>query len=507
MAQESLYVAENGKPASVILQVLNSDWTLEDIDKAVQGFWDGLTQLELTSTATKSSSMESRKFSHRGLQIILYEPEQVLVLVKEVSRHLDENPAEIQLTVIFDSIKLQIQTKEAETVLGLLPTLESLLPAKQIFQARAETYALRGGEFSPVEEANLELLRYRLDLSTETAESIRARALGPYRDREEKLRKYREVLSAEINRQSPLSETTWAELRKLYQALGLANEDVIAINDEYIARIQAEVAHLQQKEEITRLQQETILQEEQIQRGIADQQSNTENYRQEFRKAIAHTLYPSEFDRGRLEQARRLWDLDPEMIRAIEREVTDGRYGPVESNSGLDYSRLRQLLWLTQWEAADQETERLILTVLSRDMYPLEGDSIFRLDGVDMRTIDALWARYSRGKFGFRAQHQAYAQRERRADEFLIAVGWQNAVGIGNVSLLTQRKPYRDLEFGLEAPTGHLPTWRWAADSLEEAYVVREEMVDTFFLHLEKCMPTLSPGSSLGATNAGEDRV
>ena len=503
MTQESLYGAEGVEPASITLRILKDDWSLDDLEAAFRGFLDSVTQLDLTATATKISSIDCRRLDHRSLQIDLQEPEQILTLIKGISRHLEENPIGIQLTTLLSRVQLQLQTQEASQVLGLLPTLETLLPPQQIFQARAETYAMRGGELSPVEQANLELLRYRLGLSDEAADTMIARALGPYRDREEKLQKYREVLSAEINRQSPLSETTWAELRRLYQALGLANEDVIPVNDEYVARVQAEVTHLQLQEEATRIQEETLLQEEQIQHEIAEQQSNTERYRQEFQQAIANTLFPSEFDRGKLEKARQLWDLDTETVRAIEREVTDERYGPIESGCNLDYSRLRQLLWLNQWEAADQETERLILSALSRDMHPVEGDAIRQLNCMDMQTIDALWSRYSRGKFGFAMQHQVYVQNERRADEFLVAVGWQEAAGIGNVNLFQRRKPYRELQFDPEAETGHLPTWRWGTDALEGAYIVEEKTIDAFFLHLERCMPGLSPGSA-GPSNVGD---
>ncbi|NER81788.1 MAG: hypothetical protein F6K42_19940, partial [Leptolyngbya sp. SIO1D8] len=109
-------------------------------------------------------------------------------------------------------------------------------------------------------------------------------------------------------------------------------------------------------------------------------------------------------------------------------------------------------------------------------------------------------------KFGFRAQQQVYVQRENRADEFLVVVGWQDALGLGNVNLLTRRKPYRDLQFRLDAPAGHLPTWRWGADTLEGAYVVDEELVDTVFLHLEKCMPTAGLGAMASPSDGGQSR-
>ncbi len=501
MAQGTLSLAETVKPASVILQVAESHLSFDDRDSAVQGLWDCVTQLEVTSRTNMTPLMDSRSADHRlGFQILLQAPDRLLALVKGIGDRLNEAPIEIRLTITLGRVRLQVQTALAEEVLSLLPALPPLMPAVQIFQARTETYVMRGGELSPVEQANLELLRYRLDLSPETANSIITRALGPYADRQAKLHKYREVLSAELDRQSPLSETTWTELKHLYQSLGLSYADVAPIDQEYITRIQAEVTRLQQQEEATRLQQATQMQQVESQTEVSDQQVRLQLYRQEFASAIAHTLYPSEFDRGRLEQARRVWELDTEVVRAIERDLTNERYGSIESGCGMDYSRLRQLLWLNQWETADQETERLILTALSRDMHPLDNKLILQMNCVDLQTIDALWARYSQGQFGFVAQYQVYVQNNRHADDCLQALGWQDSLGLGEVSLLTRRKSYRDLQFGLDAPVGHLPTWRWGAASLQGMYVVNDSMVEAFFMHLEKCLST----SAAPATDSSE---
>jgi len=511
MAQESMPLVDRVNSASVIVQIVASHLGLSDRDQVVQAFWDRLMQLDLVPRPQLTPLMDSRQAEQRnGIQISLRDADQVAWVVEDISDRLEADPVEIRLTATLGKARLQMQTDSAEELLGLLPTLDTLLPARQLFQARAELYALRGGEISPVEHANLEILRHRLSLDDDEAVAMINRALGPFLDKQAKLQKYREVLNAELelsakrDRHAPLSETTWQELRKLYRGMGLNYEDVEPIDQEYIARIQAEVTRLQQEEEATRLQQETQMQADVMQQEIAEQVDHSDLYRQEFRAAIARTLYPSEFDRGRLEQARRLWEIDPEVARAIEREVTDDRYGPIETNSGLDYSRLRQLLWLEQWELADQETERLILSALSRDMRPIDPNVVLQFDRVDLQTMDTLWARYSRGRFGFRAQYQVYAEQEKRADDFLQVVGWQDAFGIANVNLLTRRKPYRDLQFSLDAPVGHLPTWRWATDSLEGGYAVSETVVDSFFLHLEKCMPVLQVVTP--SSPADEDR-
>ncbi|MEO1094127.1 MAG: GUN4 domain-containing protein [Cyanobacteria bacterium J06638_28] len=492
MAQGNLSLAETVKPASVILQVVERQLSFDDRDKAVRGFWERIVKLDVTKPNNIAPLVDNRSTDHwLGLQVVLEEPDQTSLLVQAISTHLEASPVEVRLTLILHWVRLQVQTASAEEVLSLMPVLPTLMPAQQIFQARTTTYVMRGGELSPVEHANLELLRHYLDLSPETAENLIKQALGPYESRRAKLDKYREVLIAELDRQSPLSETTWAELKQLYQNLGLSYEDVAPIDQEYISRIQAEVTRLQMEAEATRLQQATESEPAVEEPAENIQQTHLNVYGQEFQSAIARTLYPSEFDRGRLEQTRRLWELDAEVVRALERDLTDAQYGSIESAVGLDYSRLRQLLWLQQWEAADKETERLILTTLSRDMHPLvDSNVILQLNCVDLQTIDALWAKYSQGQFGFFAQYQVYMQYERRADDCLRALGWQNSVGIGDVSLLTRRKSYRDLQFSLEAPVGHLPTWRWGSESLEGNYAVNEMMVDSFFLHLEKCMPS-----------------
>lgn len=490
---------ETSTSADVILQVVDSALSPIDRDRYVRIFEKDLIELDLVPIGRIAPLMDrSQDDARYGLQVQVAPPEDVVVWVKDISDRLVVNAVEVRLTCTIRRMRVQIQTASAEDLLAILPAIDAILPAEQVFQARAETYAYRGGEISPVEQANLDLLRYRLNLPPEIADSIIDRALGPYADKPSKLEKYRQVLNAELERQPPpLDETTQAELRRLYQSLGLSYKDIEPINQEYVTRIQAEATRLRMEQEATRLQQETHLQEEANQQQAAAQQNYAELYRDEFASTIASTLYPNEFDRGRLEQARRHWQLDGELVRAIEREVTDERYGPIDSGMGLDYSRLRQLLWLNQWQAADQETERLILSALSQDMRSLEENAILRLNCIDVQTLDSLWSRYSQNKFGFSAQHRIYIQQEGIAWEFLETVGWKTEGGLGGVNPLGRRKAYRDLQFNLKAPVGHLPTWRWGADSLEGEYVLNEDIVHNVFRELiEKCLPGLSSRST-----------
>ena len=417
----------------------------------------------------------------------------------------------IRLTCTIGHVTSQVETASGEVVLSLVPAINILLPEQQLFQARAALYAQHDGEFSPIEEENLEILRDQLDLDPEIAEQIKTRALGPYLDRQTKLARYRTLLCHELDRQMSLSTHTQTELARFCEAIGLS------ANDEEVAAISIEeITKRQQPEEIPAESEPEAPQDNTAQQSdtpspqqlLAIQQQRAEEYRQEFAGAIARSPYPSEFDRGRLEQARRNWQLDHEMVRAIEREVTDERYGPIDSALGLDYTRLRQLLWLNHWEAADQETERLILSALSQDMRPLSAETLLSLSQycVDVRTIDQLWSHYSQKKFGFAAQQRIYVDQDRQAGEFLTTVEWVESVGVGNVNLLVRRKAYRNLQFDLQAPPGHLPTWRWAANSLEGDYVVSEDIIPKIFHDvIEHCLPHLKKSSSNPPPSAGVD--
>lgn|GEM_PF-771084 len=521
---------ESVQPAHVVLQVVDKSMRPTDRDLAVQTFWDDLTQLELTDANDITPLRDPRQDNTLyGLDVRIPRPEELHIWWQDISDRLATNPATIRLTCTLNHLRVQIQTASPEEVLGFVPLVDMILPARQIYQARAETYASREGEFSPVEQENLELLCYQLNLDPEVAEYIKERALGPYRDRQTKLDKYREVLNAELDRQllpmsdtdkaelqrqyatsgvSPLSATTQAELKRLYEALGLAQTDVAAIQEAEIkARLPVEEVAAADD---AKAEAEAKTQEESAQQQAARQQNFAEQYRQEFAGAIARSLFPSEFDRGRLEQARRTWQLDRELVRAIERETTDERYGPIDSALGLDYSRLRYLLWLNQWDAADQETERLVLSGLSRDMRPLSEDAILHFNRycVDVQTLDQLWSRHSQGKFGFAAQYQIYVQEERQVEDFLKAVAWVEGVGIGTANFQLRGKAYRHLQFNLQAPEGHLPTWRWAANSLEGDYALNTEIVQKIFYELiEKCLPHLKTVTPPAPPAAGVDEL
>lgn len=78
-----------------------------------------------------------------------------------------------------------------------------------------------------------------------------------------------------------------------------------------------------------------------------------------------------------------------------------------------DYSSLRQLLEQQNWEAADCETQRLMLQVAGPEAQSQGFLSSIHLDSfpcTDLRIINKLWTVYSSGKYGFLVQREIWAR-------------------------------------------------------------------------------------------------
>lgn len=73
------------------------------------------------------------------------------------------------------------------------------------------------------------------------------------------------------------------------------------------------------------------------------------------------------------------------------------------------YQKLEKLLKAQQWRDADQETYRLMITIVGKEegqWFEIEDLATFPCE--DLKAIDGLWVKYSNGKFGFSVQKQIY---------------------------------------------------------------------------------------------------
>ncbi len=131
----------------------------------------------------------------------------------------------------------------------------------------------------------------------------------------------------------------------------------------------------------------------------------------------------------------------------------------LKSPKGVDYTKLRNLLAAGKWFEADSETANVMLQVANKvELGWLDFEDIENFPCDDLRPIDQLWVKYSKGKFGFSVQKKIYVDElggtrdynEKIWHEFCDRVGWRKA---GNYV------SYSDLTFELldTTPVGHLP--------------------------------------------------
>ncbi|MFL0604089.1 serine/threonine-protein kinase, partial [Cylindrospermopsis raciborskii] len=119
------------------------------------------------------------------------------------------------------------------------------------------------------------------------------------------------------------------------------------------------------------------------------------------------------------------------------------------------YTQLETLLKAQDFREADEETARVMLAVANR-----QSEGWLRIEDAEnfpcqeLRTIDNLWLKYSQGKFGISVQQEIYKNLggTKQYDvnvwrSFGDRVGWRK-----QGSWLD----YKDLNFSLSAPTGHL---------------------------------------------------
>ncbi|NJO74991.1 MAG: hypothetical protein HC833_15220 [Leptolyngbyaceae cyanobacterium RM1_406_9] len=131
---------------------------------------------------------------------------------------------------------------------------------------------------------------------------------------------------------------------------------------------------------------------------------------------------------------------------------------PLESERGIDYHELQDLLSAGNWEAADQETAKQMLEAMGKDSWwEVEREDLLNFPCKDLKTIDRLWVKYSGGQFGFSVQKEIYLEcggvldgqyHEKAFEKFGDRVGWRD-----------NRKWVFNVTYSTSSPKGHLPRW------------------------------------------------
>jgi hypothetical protein len=433
------------------------------------------------------------------------ELERLGAILRRLRDRLYYSPIETAFAFQLDDISLRIHTHQADDLLGLMDLCQSglLLAPERDYLAEAETYSRTQGELSPTELDTLGLRAQRLGLSAERAEQLNARAAGPFRTLGQKRRHFDEITQAEFSRLRAMDDglpfatkDIWPVLQDLAEGLGLPLTEAEATYQQHHQLYQGDRALQREQAAVKTAEDERLAAEAQAERDRQAQAQQTQErldqYRALCRQAMATGLYPSEYDQGRLDQAWRLRGLSQAEALGLEAAARAELYGPVDSEAGVDYRRLRLLLHQGQWQSADLETEVAILTAIGPAMEPATAATVQRVPSVDLATIDALWSRYSKGRFGFRAQQQVYRGLQNiKADDdkgwldFQVALGWREPP----TWVYRGFKAYGDLTFGLGAPPGHLPTWRWACPHPGHRYSLSPDLLRATLDHLNRSLP------------------
>jgi serine/threonine protein kinase len=163
---------------------------------------------------------------------------------------------------------------------------------------------------------------------------------------------------------------------------------------------------------------------------------------------------------------------------------------PLESERGIDYTTLRDLLAAQMWKEADGETRHKMLEVMGQQQRGyLDNEDIEKFPCKDLRTINKLWVHHSNDRFGFSVQKRIWIDAggkpgvyERNVyEKFSDKVGWR---------VNDNWKLYSELTFSLDDPPGHLPlglSIGWGAGAIELVGVEGAVEVDCLFSRVETC--------------------
>ena len=139
----------------------------------------------------------------------------------------------------------------------------------------------------------------------------------------------------------------------------------------------------------------------------------------------------------------------------------------LSSERGVDYTKLRDLLAWGQWRQADKETVAVMLKAANREQKGyLDSESIAKFPCTDLRTMDQLWVKYSKGRFGFSVQKRIWESIGGKPGEYSDEIYCKFGVCVGWLKLenkwlgLKKEEKWisqRDCTYDLHAPQGHLP--------------------------------------------------
>lgn len=370
---------------------------------------------------------------------------------EEVRRYLSDRKLDDYEKDILDELRDEIGLSPEKASQILEEELAPILQAKQAYKTRLNTLI----KYYPFrDEIGRELKKFqsKKNLTDEEVEQISKPILEAAEvEYQAKLRqRYEQEIKQVIDASSsyPIDEVARQGLKNLQQSLGLSDENV------------------------ARIEQPIIEQEK------AKYENNLWQYKQEFSNTVRVDYPLNQSVQEQLKNLQQSWGLKGKDITLIEQpilEQAEATYqeklreqdaDDLRSEKGVDYTQLRDLLKAGQWKEADQETLNVMLKAAGCVSEGPLSASIENFPCTDLRTIDQLWVKYSKGRFGFSVQKKIWQEVNRDYEAFGDRVGWLEEVWIeekdGNGGVGKEFIDYNKLTFSLEAPKGNLPV-AWLA--------------------------------------------
>ena len=185
-----------------------------------------------------------------------------------------------------------------------------------------------------------------------------------------------------------------------------------------------------------------------------------------------------------------LKDLNYSDLPSVSRPVHRQFDVPLESEKGIDYTRLRDLLVAKDWQEADRETRQKMLAVMGQQQRGyLDNEDIEKFPCKDLRTIDRLWLHYSDKRFGFSVQKQIWIAEGGKPGVYNLAVYEKFGDRVG-WRVNDSWKLYSELTFPSTAAPGHLPfglSIGWGEGAMNLVGVEGAVEVDCLFSRVESC--------------------
>ncbi|MBD2303186.1 caspase, EACC1-associated type [Nostoc sp. FACHB-190] len=284
----------------------------------------------------------------------------------------------------------------------------------------------------------LDDLRNSLNLTKEDAKVIEIEVLSPYRLRKDKLNSYGKVFIEAIKQGYPLNLENRQMLKDLQQVKNLRDEDIESIEKQILDSLRI----LPTSNKPSTITSVATTRPSPIQSPKSNK--TPEVFNQAPGKKNAGTNKPPA---KVVETQRPINSTSSQPSQSSRQDQTQDK---LDSEKGINYTKLRDLLAAKKWKEADEETATVMLKAAGREFIGcLFEDDIKKFPSTDLHTIDKLWFYYSEGRFGFRVQKPIYLQVSKNYEKLGDRLGWKKE---------GKWLHWRELTFSTQAPKGHLPS-------------------------------------------------